>query len=71
MGVPISAVKARWTRIQERFAQYAPEVLTGIPAPRGSRGVQTRHLILQYIRDHPSELTPFAWSRSPRRFARP
>jgi hypothetical protein len=62
LSVPVSAVKARWTRIQERVARLAPELFTSIRETlRIGRGVQTRHLILQYVRDHPSELTPYAW----------
>ncbi|HEV7583639.1 MAG TPA: hypothetical protein VGO77_25160, partial [Mycobacterium sp.] len=62
LSIPVSAVKARWTRIQERVARLAPTLYIDIPeTPRHGRGVQTRHLILQYVRDHPSELTPYAW----------
>jgi hypothetical protein len=65
LGIPLSAVKARWSRIQERVARVAPELLEGVPAMphRRGRGVQTRHLILQYVRDHPSELTPYPGPR--------
>jgi hypothetical protein len=62
LSIPVSAVKARWTRIQARVARLAPALFTNVPdAPPLRRGVQTRHLILQYVRDHPSELTPYAW----------
>jgi hypothetical protein len=39
----------------------APQVFAHVPvAPyRRARGVQTRHLILQFVRDNPSELTPY------------
>jgi len=62
LAIPLSAVKARWSRIQDRVARTAPELFKDVPvAPdRLGRGVQTRHLILQYVRDHPSELTPYA-----------
>jgi len=61
LGIPRSAVKARWSRIQERVARMTPELFRDVPTPqRCGRGVQTRHLILQYVRDHPSELTPYA-----------
>jgi hypothetical protein len=62
LGIPVSAVKARWCRIQDRVARRAPELFRGVrgmPAGTG-RGVQTRHLILEYVRNHPSELTPYA-----------
>jgi len=62
LGVPVSAIKGRWSRIQERVMRLAPELFPNVPeAPRRGRGVQTRHLILQYLREHPSELTPYAW----------
>jgi len=61
LGIPRSAVKARWTRIQERVARMAPELFRDVPTPPvPRRGVQTRHLILQYVRDHPSELSPYS-----------
>jgi hypothetical protein len=61
LGIPVSAVKARWSRIQERAARMAPELFDEVPLPvRQGRGVQTRHLILQYLRHHPSELTPYS-----------
>jgi hypothetical protein len=64
LGIATSAINARWTRVQERVARLAPELFAGVPATtRRGRGVQTRHLILQYVRDHPSELTPYAWPR--------
>jgi hypothetical protein len=69
LGIPLSAVKARWTRIQERVVRYAPELVAAVRHGRGyGRGNQRRHLILNYVRDHPSELTPYAWpiSRLPR-----
>lgn len=62
LNVRLSAVKARWTRVQARVTRLAPKLLSDVPvARRLERGVQTRHLILQYVRDHPSELTPYAW----------
>jgi len=59
LGIPRSAVKARWTRIQQRVARTAPELFADVPLPHRGRGVQTRHLILNYVRQHPSELTPY------------
>ena len=63
LGIPISAVKARWSRLQMRTRQLAPELFHDLPLAIGSnRGSQTRHVILQYVRDHPAELTPYLWS---------
>jgi hypothetical protein len=65
LDIPLSAVKARWSRIQERAVRKAPHLFDDVPLPsRGGRGVQTRHLILQYVRHHPSELTPYAQARA-------
>jgi hypothetical protein len=65
LGIPLSAVKARWCRIQRRVATVAPHLFANVLQPpfRRGRGVQTRHLILQYVRDNPSELTPYAAAR--------
>jgi hypothetical protein len=65
LDIPLSAVKARWSRIHGRFARFAPELLHHVALPDHGRGVQTRHLILHYIRQHPSELTPYAVERAP------
>jgi hypothetical protein len=64
LGVPIGVVKSRWRRLLVRAFTAVPDVFHGVPAPRGdSRGLQIRHLLLEYVRHHPSELTPYAWSR--------
>jgi hypothetical protein len=71
LGIPLSAVKARWNRIQDRTLRMEPELFRDVPLPRHrGRGVQTRHLILQYVRSHPSELTPYAVPRTALRAAR-
>lgn len=62
LGIAVTAVKARWSRILIRAADHhlplgereAARVRTS------ARGAQVRHLLLQYLRRHPSELTPFA-----------
>jgi hypothetical protein len=61
LGIPLTTVKSRWTRIQQRTATLVPELFEEIPISRagGRRGVQTRHLILQYVRENPAELTPY------------
>jgi hypothetical protein len=62
LGLPVSAVKARWTRIHQRVMKCLPELVGHVRVPQfgDRRGVQTRHLILEYIRENPSELTPYA-----------
>ncbi len=63
LGIPLSAVKGRWSRLQMRARRHAPDLFRDLPLTIGSsRGNQTRHVILQYVRDHPSELTPYVWS---------
>jgi hypothetical protein len=61
LGVTLSSVKARWTRVQQRAMQMAPHLFETVPRPKQphQRGAQTRHLVLEYVRAHPSELTPY------------
>jgi DNA-binding CsgD family transcriptional regulator len=61
LGVGLSSVKARWTRVQQRAVRMAPELFRAVPLPKLSnrRGAQTRHLLLEYVRANPSELTPY------------
>lgn len=59
LGIRVSAVKARWNRIHHRAAAVLPQMYgTGETSRPGSRGAQVRHLIVDYVRQHPSELTP-------------
>src|SRR5687767_6843133 len=62
LGIPVSAVKGRWHRIHQRAADRIPELFQQTPALVGDgyRGRQIRHVILEYVRDNPSELTPYA-----------
>jgi hypothetical protein len=65
LGIPITAVKARWRRVQERVARVAPNLFPDGSLVSGlGRGAQWRHLVLQYVRNHPSELTPYVWHDS-------
>jgi hypothetical protein len=61
LGLSLSAVKARWIRIQERAMRRLPELFAGSPAASrpGRRGAQTRHILLHYVRRMPCELTPY------------
>ena len=61
LGVAVSSVKARWTRVQQRAMQTVPELFQSVPLPKHphQRGAQTRHLLLEYVREHRSELTPY------------
>jgi hypothetical protein len=60
LGVTVPAVKARWKRLFERVADRMPELLAARDQrPSASRGAQLRHVVLQFVRKHPSELTPY------------
>jgi hypothetical protein len=60
LGISLAAVKSRWKRACSRLADRAPEVLPlrNHQAPE-SRGAQVRHLVLEFVRANPSELTPY------------
>jgi len=59
LGVAVSAVKGRWTRIQHRVADRVPQLLPKADASHGTRGAQTRHVLLDFVRHNPAELTPY------------
>jgi hypothetical protein len=61
LGASLTAVKSRWLRIQERTARRLPQLFKEVAhgPVRGGRGAQTRHIVLDYVRRHPSELTPY------------
>jgi hypothetical protein len=66
LGVATSTVKARWTRIQQRVSARLPELRAHLSkGPANGRGPQIRHLILDYVRRNPSELTPHEGCRQP------
>ncbi|MEP6780331.1 MAG: hypothetical protein ABJC26_10610 [Gemmatimonadaceae bacterium] len=56
LGLNLSAIKARWRSIFERFARISTDAL---PDEKNGRGPQKRHLVLSYLRQHPEELRPF------------
>ena len=57
------AIKRRWAKIFERVAVIHSDLC---PADGdGTRGVQKRQRILTYVRDHPEELRPFNFKKSP------
>jgi DNA-binding CsgD family transcriptional regulator len=60
LGIRQPAVKKRWRSIFARVSarpDLFPESRDGLDD--GSRGRQTRHYILAYVREHPEELRPF------------
>jgi hypothetical protein len=64
LGISVAATKARWNRIHLRFFARFPDDKRRLPS--GTRGEQIRHVILEYVRTHPSELTPYARQAMPR-----
>jgi DNA-binding CsgD family transcriptional regulator len=61
LGISLSSVKARWTRILERAGSRVPSLFDQVPRPQRAnrRGTQIRHLVVRYVRANPSELTPY------------
>jgi hypothetical protein len=52
-----AAIKRTWAGIFEKCVQHIPELL---PTTKGSlRGLQKRHKVTAYIREHPEEIRPF------------
>jgi DNA-binding NarL/FixJ family response regulator len=62
LGIPLPGLKARWSRIFERVAASDLGDRLAPPKRNGTRGRQARHVVVEYVRKHPSELTPFDWS---------
>ena len=62
LGLSVSAVKARWSRIQQRAMRRLPDLFERVAASGDAahRGPQVRHFILRYLRTNPSELRPSA-----------
>jgi hypothetical protein len=61
LGLAMTAIKARWNRIHMRFFTRLPDLdRRALPTTGGARGEQARHIILEYVRKNPCELTPYA-----------
>ena len=60
LGVARTAIRARWLRIQARAMRH-PQLQVELERIKGyeRRGGQFRHVILDYVRRNPSELTPY------------
>jgi hypothetical protein len=52
-----AAMKRRWERLFERASETMPELCP--PSEGNVRGLQKRHRILAYVREHREELRPF------------
>lgn len=61
LATPVTSIKARWKRIQARMTERAPLTLPTRDdrLDLQTRGTQVRHVILEFVRAHPEELTPF------------
>jgi hypothetical protein len=59
LRISLAAVKSRWTRAYERILSRAPGVLPLRDVHKLDRGPQVRHRVLEFVRDNPSELTPY------------
>jgi len=61
LDVSIHAVKKCWISIYQRVAERLPELLPenlDHASARGARGMEKKHRLLSYLRDHPEELRP-------------
>jgi hypothetical protein len=54
------AVKARWRSVYQHLTHSRPDLLAGTAS--AGRGLQKRHLVIEYVRRHPEELRPYDWS---------
>ena len=61
LGLKVSAVKARWRSAFARIEQTLPGLVADV-GDRGGRGLQKRHRVLAYVRNHLEELRPYDWN---------
>jgi len=59
LALPVASVKSRWSRILRRIAStpLGPRLTPDRSSER--RGPQSRHLLLDHLRENPWELTPY------------
>jgi hypothetical protein len=62
IGVTLSGVKARWRSAFARIAETMPELIPDLNDHQG-RGMQKRHRVLDYVRNHLEELRPYDWEQ--------
>jgi len=65
LGLTIAAVKARWRSTFARIAEVKSDLVRDQENGK-NRGLQKRHGVLAYVRDHPEELRPYAWKKDKR-----
>ncbi|BCS34965.1 hypothetical protein TBR22_A41910 [Luteitalea sp. TBR-22] len=59
LGLSVAAVKSRLTRAYERVQVRLPGLLPVRDVDDMARGSQVRHVVLDFVRSNPSELTPY------------
>lgn len=59
LALPVATVKSRWSRILRRIASTPLGARLVPDRSTERRGPQSRHLLLDYLRDNPWELTPY------------
>jgi hypothetical protein len=59
LGLSVEATKKRWLSVFERVGQVKPEILSDTHTESEGRGLQKRHRVVAYIRNHPEELRPY------------
>jgi len=61
LHLSLAAVKMRWRAVYAHVESMAPELLPEpIRVVRSARGPEKRRWIVEYVRNHPEELRPFA-----------
>jgi hypothetical protein len=60
LGITLAAVKARWRSVFARISETMPGLLQDV-RESGGRGMQKRHRVINYVREHPQELRPYHW----------
>ena len=61
LGLKVSAVKARWRSAFARIEEALPGLVADVGTREG-RGLQKRHRVLAYVRNHLEELRPYDWN---------
>jgi hypothetical protein len=71
LGLKLPAIKKRWSSVFRRVADVYPNLLPGLneDSDGQTRGLQKRHRLLAYLREHPEELRPILQAQAPRTFA--
>ena len=66
LGASLTAIKSQWRRVFDRAAVVDDTLVGADYFGAGTRGMQKRHVILDYVRRHPEELTAYDCRRRPR-----